>query len=74
MSHVINVVERVNYDEAKYHEEWRNSMNDEYDSLMKNQTWELVELPEKKRSLLEENGCINLNLKHMVALINIRQD
>jgi hypothetical protein len=48
MSHVMNVVEPVNYDQAKEHEEWRNTVNDEYDSLMKNQTWELVELPENK--------------------------
>jgi transposase InsO family protein len=48
MSHVMNVVEPVNYDQAKEHEEWRNAMNDEYDSLMKNQTWELVELPKNK--------------------------
>jgi hypothetical protein len=73
MSHVMNVVETVNYDQAKEHKEWINSMDDEYDSLMKNQTWKLVELP-KTKSLLEANGCINLNLKHMVRLINIRQD
>ena len=48
MSHVMNVVEPIKYDQAKEHEEWRNAMNDEYDSLMKNQTWELVELPENK--------------------------
>ena len=48
MSHVMNVVEPVNYDQAKEHEEWRNAMNDEYDSLMKNQTWELVDLPQNK--------------------------
>ena len=44
----MNVVEHVNYDQAKEHEVWRNAMNDEYDSLMKNQTWELVELLENK--------------------------
>ena len=48
MSHVMNVVEHVNYDQAKEHEEWKNSMNGEYDSLMKNQTWELMELLENK--------------------------
>ena len=42
MSHVMNVVEPVKYDQAKEHEEWINAMNNEYDSLMKNQTWEFV--------------------------------
>ena len=48
MSNIMNVVESVDYEQAKQHEQWRNAMNDEYASLMKNQTWELVELPENK--------------------------
>ena len=39
MSNIMNVVEPVDYEQAKEHEQWRNAMNDEYDSLMKNQTW-----------------------------------
>ena len=50
MSNIMNVVEPVDYEQAKEHEQWRNDMNYEYDSLMKNKTWELVELPEKKSS------------------------
>ena len=46
MSNIMNVVEPIDCEQAKEHEQWINSMNDEYDSLMKNQTWELVELPE----------------------------
>ena len=38
----MNVVELVNYDQAKDHKEWKNAMNDEYESIMKNDTWELT--------------------------------
>jgi hypothetical protein len=31
----MNVVEPVSYEQDKEHEEWRNEMNEEYDSLMK---------------------------------------
>jgi len=44
----MNVLKPVNYEQGKEHEECRNAMNEEYDSLMKNKTWELVELPENK--------------------------
>ena len=44
----MNVEEPIDYEQAKQHEQWINAMNDEYASLMKNQTWELVELPENK--------------------------
>jgi hypothetical protein len=76
MSHVMNVVEPINYDQAKEHEEWRNVMNDEYDSLMKNQTWELVELPENKvpigskwlyKSKFKADGSIDKYKARLVA-------
>jgi len=44
----MNVVEPINYEQDKEHEEWRNAMNEEYEYLMKNQTWELIELSENK--------------------------
>ena len=34
---VMNVVEPVNYEQAKDHKEWRNAMNEEYESIMKNE-------------------------------------
>lgn len=73
MFHVMNVVKHVNYDQAKEHEEWINSMNDEYDSLMKNHTWELGELPENKVPI-GRKWLYKYKLKKMVALTNIRQD
>ena len=42
MIHVMNVLEHSSYDEAKEYEEWRNAMNEEYNSIMKNDTWELT--------------------------------
>ena len=35
MTQVMNVVEPVNYDQAKDHKEWKNAMNEEYESIMK---------------------------------------
>ena len=38
MPHVMNVVEPLNYEEAKEHKEWIDAMNEEYDAIMRNQT------------------------------------
>ena len=48
MTQVMNVVEPINYEHTKDHREWRNAMNEEYESIMKNETWELTELLENK--------------------------
>jgi len=48
MTQVMNVVEPVTYKQAKEHKEWKNAMNEEYESIMRNETWELTELPENK--------------------------
>jgi len=42
------VFEPLNYEQAKNHKVWMESMKKEYDSIMKNETWELTELPENK--------------------------
>ena len=44
----MNVIEPLNYDQAKDKEEWVNAMNEEYNSIMRNKTWELVEFPKDK--------------------------
>ena len=44
----MNVIEPLNYDQAKYKEKWVNAMNEEYNSIMRNKTQELVELPKDK--------------------------
>eukprot|EP00253_Pinus_taeda_P036512 PITA_36512 len=42
MSLVMNVVEPSNYEEAKEYEEWIDAMDEECNSIMKNDTWELA--------------------------------
>ena len=48
MANVMNVKESLSYEQAKDKKEWVNAMNEEYNSIMKNQTWELTELPKDK--------------------------
>ena len=48
MANVMNVKESLSYEQSKHKKEWVNSMNEEYNSIMKNQTWELTELPKDK--------------------------
>ena len=52
MSSISNVIEPMNFYEANEHDEWRNAMEEEYESIMKNNTWELNELP-KHKNLIE---------------------
>ena len=40
--------DRLYYDDAVQHEEWRVAMDEEISSIRKNQTWDLVQLPEGK--------------------------
>ena len=48
MTQVMNIVEPISYEQAKNHKEWNTTMNEEYESIMKNETWELTEFPENK--------------------------
>jgi hypothetical protein len=47
MIKVMNVIEPLNFEQANEHKEWRDEMKEEYESIMKNDTWELMELPMK---------------------------
>ena len=42
MTNVMNVIEPLNYEQAKDKEEWVTAMNEEYSSIMRNKNWELV--------------------------------
>ena len=44
----MNVVEPSSYREENQCSEWKTSMKEEYESILKNNTRELVELPEGK--------------------------
>ena len=48
MTIIMNVIEPLNYEQAKDKEEWVTAMNEEYNSIMRNKTWDLVELPKDK--------------------------
>ena len=45
-----NVVEPSSYREANQCSEWKEAMEQEYESILKNNTWELFELPEGKKN------------------------
>eukprot|EP00253_Pinus_taeda_P010382 PITA_10382 len=53
MSNVVNIVEPTNYKEASQFKEWRAVMNEEMESILRNDTWDLVELPKNKTPI----GC-----------------
>jgi hypothetical protein len=48
MSQVMSVEEPLNFEKEKDHKEWMNAMQEEYDSIVKNDTWELTKLPKNK--------------------------
>lgn len=48
MTRDMNVVEPLNYEKAKYHKEWMDAMKEEYDSIIKNETWEFTLFSENK--------------------------
>ena len=41
----------MTYEEAKNSAAWRKAMEEEYNSIMKNQTWSLVDLPKCKKAI-----------------------
>jgi transposase InsO family protein len=53
MSIISNFIEPMSFDEANEHDEWQNVMEEEYESIMKNSTWELTEFPKHKKPI----GC-----------------
>jgi hypothetical protein len=76
MTHVMNTIEPANYQQAKEHKVWVDAMKEEYDSIMKNETWELTELPENKvpigckwlfKSKFNVDGSINKYKTRLVA-------
>eukprot|EP00253_Pinus_taeda_P005243 PITA_05243 len=53
MSKILNIVEPLNYEEASRSDEWRAAMHEEMESIYRNHTWDLVELPKGKTPI----GC-----------------
>ena len=73
MTTIMNVIEILNYEQDKDKEEWVTAMNEEYNSIMRNKTWELVELP-KDKVPIGSKWLYKLSSKLMVVLTNLRQD
>ena len=76
MSEVMNVVEPLNYEQDKEYKGWIEAMNEEYDAIRRNQTWELIELPENKvpigskwlyKPKFKEDGSIDKYKARLVA-------
>ena len=72
----MNVAEPSSYEEAKEYEKWRDAMNEEYNSIMKDGTWELTELPKNKvpigwkwlyKSKFNADGSIDKHKARLVA-------
>ena len=51
MSSVINACEPDSFDEACKSQIWIDAMKIEYNALLKNQTWQLVDLPQGKQAI-----------------------
>ena len=47
MSHIIDS-EPTTYEDASRHQVWKDAMVEEYQSIMKNDVWEIVSRPEEK--------------------------
>ena len=58
--------------EASGNLDWDAAMDEEYRSLMVNDTWDLVSLP-KGKNLLDVNGYIELIMHQMEVLKYLRQ-
>ena len=72
----MNVIEPLNFEQAKDKKEWMDAMTEEYNSIMKNDTWELTELPKDKipigskwlfKSEFKVNGSIDKYKARLVA-------
>eukprot|EP00253_Pinus_taeda_P015845 PITA_15845 len=53
MSKTLNIIEPANYEEPSKSDTWRAAMYEEIESINRNHTWDLVELPEGKTPI----GC-----------------
>jgi hypothetical protein len=54
---VLFVADPTTYEEAAEKEEWRQAMQEELAAIEKNQTWQLIELPEGKHASARSFHC-----------------
>lgn len=50
-SYALNVTDPSNFEEAEKLEHWRQAMTEKIDSIQKNGTWKLCELPKGKKEI-----------------------
>eukprot|EP00253_Pinus_taeda_P022095 PITA_22095 len=53
MNGMLNIAEPSNFYEASKSSEWKEAMKEEYESIIKNNTWDLVKIPHDKQPI----GC-----------------
>ena len=81
MTSIMNVLEPLNQKQAKDKEKCVIAMNEEYNSIMRNKTWDLVELPKDKvpigskwifKSKLKDDGSMTSLRKYQLqrAILN----
>ena len=51
MTGMLNIAEPSNFYEASKSLEWKKAMNEEYESIIKNNTWDLVKIPNDKKPI-----------------------
>ena len=51
MARVLSEEEPDSFEEANKSKEWRTTMEEEYNSILKNNTWSLVNLPHGKKAI-----------------------
>ena len=62
MAEIMKVQEPTNLDEAMADQNWKAAMQEEYDNIMKNQTWDLVDRPVKRSLVPNGYGRPSTNL------------
>jgi transposase InsO family protein len=76
MTTIMKTSDPQTYGEAKGQHEWEQAMENEYDSLIKNKTWELVDLPKGKnvvnnkwvyKTKFKSDGSIEKHKARLVA-------
>lgn len=68
------IVEPTTYDQAMsgpQAEQWRAAMQCEYDSLMENDVWKLVDRPPGE-NVIKSKWVFKTNMTHQVDLINLK--
>ena len=73
MTQVINVEEPLTFEQAKDKKEWMDAMTEDYNSIIKNDTWELTKLTKDKVSI-GSKCCSSPNSRLMVAYRNMKID